>query len=334
MSVSGDRATADAERSRTYRALGDALDRLGVAASEEENDAVALRTIAYPFGSGQGDEIAFRSGLKPMFRELLSVSEIERARARFEAAGFATEVAERIYGDTKDGWDDTAAGLGEHHPSARRALFVGRDLGALKTAAALDQEKTDEADLALGRLLGYPRCCVEAFLDGGKHRKAPALHRAAWERTHALQTTALALPRLNTLDLAVFHFVPWYPCQLRCEPSARYADGVANVIAARAPAFVAAIDAALGMHRLMLTDDLQISIEGTRIGDVIEVSRVVPTAQHRHPRAALDPVESELLARLTAWLKGAKLIELRDGSLRAEGKSLPLSSAPLLVSFG
>jgi len=326
--VSGDRASADADRARTYAALTEGLDRLGVSASTEDEAAVALRTIAYPFGSGQGDEIAFRSGLKPMFRELLSVGSIEAARARFEAAGFATKIAERIYGDTKDGWDDPVAGIVSSHPDARRALFVGRDVGALEAAAALDQEKTDEADLELGRRLGYPRCCVEAFLEGGKHRKAPALHGAARERTEGV-----GMSRLNTMDLAVFHFVPWYPCQLRCEHSARYAAGLAKVIEARAPEFVAAIDDALGMHRLMLTDDLQLSIEGVREGDVIEVTRVLPTAQHRHPRAALDPGESALVARLVGWLKDARTLEVRSDALWTDGACLPLPMAPLCISF-
>ncbi len=325
----GDRLSADAERARIYQELSRGLDALGIAASAEEHAAASARVIAYPFGSGQGDEIAFRSGLKPMFRELLSVSAIDAAQARFEGAGFVTEVAAKIYGDTKDGWDDPVAGIDERHADARRALFVGRDAGALKAAAALDQEKTDEADRELGKLLGYPRCCVDAFLSGSRHRKAPELHRAALERTEGL-----AAARLNTFDLAVFHYVPWYPCELRCALSLRYADALAKVIAGRAPDFVTAIDRALGMHRLMLTDDLQLSIEGTRRGSSIDVVRTVPTAQHRHPRAHLDPDEAELIARLLAWLTTASSIEVQAGALVADGATLPLPVPPLLVSFG
>lgn len=324
----GNRRAADAGRARVYQGLGDGLDRLGVVAREADGAAVALRTIAYPFGSGQGDEIALRSGLKPMFRELLAVSELDRAVARFAAAGFATEVAERIYGDTKDGWDDTVAGLDESHPGARRALFVGRDALALKEAARLDQRKQDPADLELGRLLGYPRCCVEAFLAGGRHRKAPDLHRAALARTEGA-----ALRRLNTLDLAVFHYVPWYPCGLRCGPSTRYADRLAKVIASRTPDFVRAIDEALGMHRLLLTDDLQLSLEGVRRGDAIALTRVIPTAQHRHPRAALEPTEAHLLTRLLAWLKDARSLEVHPDALVSDGARLPLAAEPLLISF-
>lgn len=327
MTEGRDREEADRQRAAAYRAIESALPPLSPEAIARATRAVQARPIPYPFGSGQGDEIAFRAGLKPMFREMLAVSTLPEARERFARAGFLTEVAPRLYGDTKDGWDDTRADLAPS--AARQALFIGRDRAALLEAVALDLEKSDEADLALGRLLGYPRCCVEAFVAGSRHRKAPDVHRQSLARTEGVPRA-----RLNTLDLAVFHFVPWYPCSFRCAPSSAYADRLAQVIAARAPDFVASIDRALAMHRLLLSDDLQISIEGSAREGTVTLGTVVPTSQHRPPRAVIDPPEAHVLARIVAWLSEGRTLRVMPDGLSLDGRVLALPIPPLLVPFG
>lgn len=326
--ASGDRAAADRARSELYAALEAALPQPSAPALDRARAATRLRSIDYPFGSGQGDEIALRAGLKPMFRELLPVATIAAAVERFNRAGLATAVAPRIYGDTKDGWDDTLASVHAQHPDARQALFVGRDVGALREAVALDQAKTDEADLSLGRLLGYPRCCAEAFVSRSRQRKAPELHRAAWEATDGAP-----LARLSTLDLSVFHFVPWYPCTLRCAPSAAYADRLAQVIGARHPRFVAAIDDALSLERLLVGDDIQVSVAGERDAQGLAPMRVVPTAQHRHPRSALGEHEERLVARLTALLTEGRRVAIAGRTLTLDAWRIELPIAPLWIPF-
>src|SRR5262245_10988875 len=107
---------------------------------------VRARPLAYPVGSGQADEIALLAGLRAMARQLLGQSDLDAAIRRFERLGFACEVAPRVYGPTHEGWDDTPEPLPATDPSARRALWIGRDRARLADAVACDLAKTDEAD--------------------------------------------------------------------------------------------------------------------------------------------------------------------------------------------
>lgn len=294
---------------------------------------VRTRWHDYPFGSGQGDEIAFRAGLRPMLRELLPMARIESAIARYERVGLACEVASFVYGRTSDGW------LRDHEPvsspDARTALFVGRDRAALREAAVAEVTRTDEANVALGRLLGYPRCCVTAFVETSRQRRTPDLHAAALARTKGRPRA-----RLNVLDLAVFHFLPWSPCSFECEHSLRYADALARVLAKVHPTFVASIDRALARPRLVLSSEVQLSIDGVWDGERLRVSRIDPTSADRHPRAPLDSVEGDVVARAIYWLRGATTIAVEaraEGVLIVDGaaRSIELPSPlPILVPFG
>ena len=147
--------------------------------------AAAERPIPYPLGSGQAEEVALAGGLRPLVRQLLDAPSLESARARFERAGFLTGVAPRVYGPTRNGWDHTSESLSPDAPGARRALFVGRDRDRIAQAIEADLAKTDEGDRELGRLLGYPRCCVDAFVATSRHRLNTDLHAATIERTRA-----------------------------------------------------------------------------------------------------------------------------------------------------
>lgn len=293
---------------------------------------VASRAIRYPLGSGQAEELALAAGLRPAIRQLLDAASMERARARFERAGFTTVIAPRVYGPTHDGWDDTPTTLAPEAPGARRALFVGRDRARLDEAAACDLAKTDDADRELGRLLGYPRCCVDAFVSTPVPRKNGALHQAAARASSAFQ------PRLNVLDLGIFHFVSWIPCAFDCALSLAYADRVAERVARVDAAFAKAIDAALGAHRWVLSDEVQLSMTGRVERDTLTPTRIWPTARDRHPSATLDPASVEAVTRVLALARAATVrgarVEIVRGALEIEGEVVPETRGALLVPFG
>lgn len=287
------------------------------------------RPISYPLGSGQGEEFALSGGLRPLIRQLLDARSLEAAQARFEAAGFVTGIAPRAYGPTHDGWDDTPGPLLDEARGARRALFVGRDLRRIDDAIAADLAKTDEADRELGRLLGYPRCCVEAFVATPIPRRNTALYAAA-----ARNTAGRANARLNGLDLAVFHYISWSPCAFDCNLSAAYADAVAARIGRWYPAFVRRIDQALSAHRLVLLDEVQISVRGGFDGVRVMIDDAWPTARDRHRDAGLDPDALETVATALALVRSATRGAVYPDGLVLDGSLVPGTSGALLVPFG
>lgn len=291
--------------------------------------AAAERPIPYPLGSGQAEEVALAGGLRPLVRQLLDAPSLESARARFERAGFLTGVAPRVYGPTRNGWDHTSESLSPDAPGARRALFVGRDRDRIAQAIEADLAKTDEGDRELGRLLGYPRCCVDAFVATSRHRLNTDLHAATIERTRGP-----ARPRLNALDLAVFHFISWSPCTFDCPWSLAYADAVAERLRRRHAAFVARIDEALAAHRLVLLDEVQLSLRGAFEGASVTLDEVWPTARDRHPSAALDPEAHEAVARVLALVRRARRLEVTMEGIVLDGDLLPGTRGAFVVPFG
>jgi hypothetical protein len=290
---------------------------------------VDARAIAYPLGSGEGEEIALAAGLRPMIRQLLGEADLERERARFERLGLATLIAPRVYAPTHDGWDDTPDPGVVDPRLARQALFIGRDRDAMSEAISADLAKTDEGDRTLGRLLGYPRCCVDAFLSRGKQRK----------NAHVIEATMKATigapqPRLDVLDLAIFHWISWVPCTYRCALSAKYADALAQIVARRHGSFVGAIDEALGVHRLYLFDEVQLSLRGSFDGKKVAIESVWPTARDRHPKATLDHDARQASARLLRLVRSARTLSVDGDAIVLDGARVALSSRPLLAPFG
>lgn len=305
------------------------LPSIGSAEVASARAAAAERPIAYPLGSGQAEEVALAAGLRPLIRQLLDARSLESARARFERAGFCTGVAPRVYGPTRNGWDHTPEALSPGDPGARQALFVGRDRARVEQAIACDLAKTDEADVELGRLLGYPRCCVEAFVATSRHRLNTDLFAATAERTRGRSH-----PRLNALDLGVFHYISWSPCTFDCAWSLRYADAVAERLLRRHAAFVARIDEALSAHRLVLLDEVQLSVRGAFDGMAVAVEEAWPTARDRHPSAALDPDAHEAVARALAIVRWAKRLEVTMEGVFLDGERVRGTRGAFLVAFG
>ena len=305
------------------------LPVIDLAAIEEAKRAAIARPILYPLGSGQAEEIALAAGLRPLIRQLLDAPSLDQARARFERIGFKTGVAPRVYGPTRDGWDDTPEELHEDERGARRALFIGRDPKAIEEAIACDLAKTDEGDHELGRLLGYPRCCVDAFVATSRHRLNTDLYAAA-----ASRTGAVSHPRLNGLDFAVFHFISWSPCAFDCALSRAYADAVAKRIAARWPAFLSKIDDALDAHRLVVLDEVQLSLRGAFEGSLLFIEEVWPAARDRHPMVDLDPDALEAVARVLAIVRKTKAIEITSEGLVADGRGVAGTGRAMIVRFG
>jgi hypothetical protein len=321
------------------------LDEVRVARARAEADA---RVIDYVLGSGEADEVALYAGIKSLLRQVLPHLEVAAVRKRFQDLGLAVEEAEhRVASPSTEG----------------RILFVGRDARRVRDAVAC--EARPDHDRELGRLLGYPACCVDAYLDVPPPRRNVDVFARAM-----VASGGVFEPRLDALDLAIFHYVPWLPCSFSCELSKRFADAVAHHIAKRhgqflartphgrgegrgAPApsraaplgtcppncrherFVDAIDRALSAHRLVLAEDVQVSVRGRVVRGEVRVEAAWPSARDRHPQApALDASAREATARLVAVLEARGSVAVDKGVVYSGGTPLLETTNAFLVPFG
>jgi hypothetical protein len=295
------------------------------------------RPIAYPLGSGQGEEVALVLGLKPAIRQHLHPASLAATRSRFEQLGLVVAEAEcRVHASvSSDGGIERVLGA---------ALIVGRDSARVRAIAECERRlfasstegATTLAGAALaeivleqGRLLGYPRCCVEAFVTLPLDEGNPFFYREALARTRGAPSG-----RLNVLDQGIFHYISWLPCSFDCELSRKYAGALASRISAKHAAFVARIDDALAAHRLMALEDVQVSMAGRWDGRRVHVDRAWPTARDRAPQDRLEPDAREAAARLSALIEA-------EGSVSLDGDTILLGTSPLvrcpralLVPFG
>lgn len=328
------------ESPRELIAALDFVDPARVAAARAE---ALARPIAYALGSGEADEVALYAGLKPLIRQVLPIAQLVTARARFEALGLAIGVSEhRVKLPSTEG----------------TVLYVGRDPRHVREAVLC--EAMPDHDHELGQLLGYPRCCVEAYLEiPPPRRNVDAFARAA---SACQASSGVFVPRLNTVDLAIFHYVSWLPCSFSCAFSRAFADAVADHIAKRhgrflAPPgrgaalrfrgpgascppgcrherFVAAIDEAHAAHRLLIFEDVQVSLTGAFEGRELRVDRAWPTERDRHPEAALDEDAREAAARVVALIEAAGSVSIVDGVLHAGGEAVLRAADAMLLPFG
>lgn len=100
--------------------------------------------------------------------------------------------------------------------SLERAFATGHGSGAMQA---------DEFARRMGRVLGYPGCCVDAFVAAGPLASTADLLRAAHARSRAFAW------ELNCLDpLSPVTLIPHVPCSFDCEPSIRMARRVLGLL--------------------------------------------------------------------------------------------------------
>lgn len=224
-------------------------------------------------GASHADRLALGAGLKPMVRELAPRRAWPAIRAAAERDGLLwrthdlpvrQSVAGGLLTDRtlreKKG-DDEA----EDRASDRLLVLLGRDEEALEEALAieraqvggLDPERAVAGSARLGRLLGYPECCVDAFTELGQvhHNREPIAAAAA--RSGRFD------PRLNNTLLSVFHHVSWFVCRYDCPESTARAAQIDRLLSRdRAEA-----NRVLGLPRLYVDDRRQVILDAELRGD-------------------------------------------------------------------
>lgn len=202
---------------------------------------------------------AFLAGVKPVV--FLTVEPGREAATRARLGDVHVERRERrVEIAAGDRWrDDRGAG------APRVELYASRDPALARRAARLQAEGDPSRDLVeLGALMGYPRCCVDAF--------ARQDHRGDNSRNRHLAAARTTAPgpwpwQLNELHVRV---IPFFPCAYTCAAAVAFADATLAALDAEVPGARAGLAAYLARTVLYLDHDRQLWIGPTaihRVGD-------------------------------------------------------------------
>lgn len=189
---------------------------------------------------------ALLAGLKPAIRVTTAPERADEVAARFRARGLAVIPAAA---PVPLGGRPTVI-LYVARAAAEAALVRDAEAPVLPGHASGAAAADLAAHREVGRRLGFPRCCVEAFgarLSHGVDRlpDGPAglaedyvAARAAW--------VPRPDPRLNNLLFAArLKLISFYPCRYDCAVALRFAAAVHDLVQRRQPAAADALLAAL-----------------------------------------------------------------------------------------
>ena len=212
---------------------------------------------------------AFRAGLKPVTFLTVRPEEVERTLAFFDGAAFERR-DRRVRIGPQDEWVDHR---GEGEP--RVELFISRDAALAREAARLQEADPSGSVRAIGKLVGYPPCCVEAFERQDDRANNSRNRYATRARSLAPDgTTRLPWPwPLNNLLALV---APFYPCSYLCPAAESWAHAALAAMERDRPDAVRAIRSVLGRPVLYFDHDHQLAFDGECDGRSVAYRSVAP----------------------------------------------------------
>lgn len=224
-------------------------------------------------------------------------------------------LAARVVSTHERGGDDGRHGRGNTHA----IVAVARDTATLDFVVKHQRavEGGDPTHIApMGELMGYPRCCVEAFAAQRAHGDNLDLERAPF-RAHPERPLAPPVSRFGSVSL-VSHML----CAPDCAPSVELAKARLAVVASIDPAASERIASHLATPVLRLDYRRAALLEGAWEGERYVVRALRPLA-----RADLGVEPASVRAiRLTPH---GVVFELADGH-----KQVVAATAPLLIEPG
>ena len=282
-------------------------DRPGV---KEAYRAFVRRPLEFGLGAAHSDYLALRSGLKPLMRELVEPARWPVRQAQLVRDGFLFGVHPMpVRSGRRDGYlaDERQLGVLEQRRRAglvdeadgplaeadlaveeRLLVLIGRDRAVIDEALSIErrllggygQEQALRISARLGRLLGYPRCCVDAYANLGTLRANATAVRAAAAASERFE------PLLNNLNLSIFHYISWFPCRYDCQASLEWARQLDGLLQRE----TAAERRALAMPILYLDDRRQLILDGRADADGVRFTALhTPFAfDRRRDSAALE----------------------------------------------
>jgi hypothetical protein len=225
-----------------------ALARIGLLG--ELPDAPALAPTPPPSGELPLAALAYLLELRPAV--FLTVDPRDEERIRAQLPGVVERRERRVEVGAGDVWqDDRSRGR------AAIELYAARDAETVRRLVELQERDPTEAAPAIGALLGYPACCVQAF--------AAQIDRAdnSYNRYAIAARTAFgpgAWP--SSLDDTALKLLPHFPCTYRCERSREQATQLLSALALEDAPLQSKILAYLRGPVLYFDHDHQIRLDG------------------------------------------------------------------------
>jgi hypothetical protein len=243
--------------------------------------------------------IAFVAGLKPAIRRTVDPVDLARVEAQLRAPGVVVLRAR-----------ETAL-LGGREQAV---LYVARSREHAETLRAAEEGvlpgrgvavDARERHATIGRLLGFPACCVEAFLgrlDRGVDRLEASGPGGLAEDYVAVRSAwvSTADARINPLLMSMrAQLVSFYPCRYDCPVAVGLAEGVRAALAAQQPNTAASL---MGL----LSRPVAVAPDGGRALLELDAARtgIARAATPRRSNGTSDPRDVALAGRLA----GARVI--------------------------
>ncbi len=251
---SAELAVAAADEREQLRALGLRADApLNKGSSRHISDPAELPVEAW----------AYRAGVKPVAFMTVRPDQVDAMVALFDGA-HTVQRQRRVRVHAQDRWtDDRSSG----EPMVE--LYLSRDPAKAERAAALQADADPSAHAGeLGRLMGYPACCVDAWAN--QHDRA----NNTYNRYLAASRTAAGGPWAWQLNDLHAKLVPFYPCHYRCTAAVAFADAALTAMDDAEPGKAARWQRLLARPVLYFDHDHQLWFDGTSDGGRIAYQAV------------------------------------------------------------
>jgi len=270
--------------------------------------------------------LQLEAGLRTVIkRERIPVDRVAAEASFFEGRGLVAHY------DPTWQYGGSAHDLVDTRGTGHTSLFVARERAPAEEAMALSRDEAGagprpDASGRIGELLGYPRCCIDAWLAGLNSPTSPrgpaGIYLDAWQRT-----TGRFDPRLNRLGSGL-QAISHRPCRYDCGPSIELADRTLEVMEG----------AGTGLRDRFLADATQAVVvwSGDRwrsCAGVWEDGELTLHGWRGPPAPELASVDAALAeASALRWRPGALELRGPDGSWATFGEAWPLE-LPWLFPF-
>lgn len=263
---------------------------------------------------GYSDLAALLTGIKPVLYTDFSPSDWPYLKDLCAKLKMEYLLPEELYG--REGFKAAPRG-------GKKMLLIGRRKKDL--AAAARAWGRAETTREWGLLLGYPACCVDAYLEWKERYSAEIdLVRWTWGRTPAVKRLHFGLnnvcnffSRLTPADaakyrrvgdinfrkgypLANMHVISWHPCSYACKKSAAAADKIQDFFGTYLPGHAAMLRAVLGRPVLDFGKYEFLAFDGKVSGDRLVFSGVGAPYSLMKPALPAGSMKLSSLSRLGA----------------------------------
>jgi hypothetical protein len=184
--------------------------------------------------------VGVRHGLREAMSYDATASEASRIRARITAMG--------LY-----------SGIGGRHRYEKERFFLYIARQSKVVSQCLRAERHDPE--ALGRMFGYPECCISSFLQRWRRHKTDAnTGEPDFPYLAYSDTRRRPWPEVNNLlwymndSRTPYYLISHFPCSYRCQKSLDYAKNVDRFISVEYPRLAQRIRAYLCLPILLFHD--------------------------------------------------------------------------------